>query len=86
MLPLIDSPSSPVLRGTLNSIVFLLSLVLLEQSADIFVESTERLAKRLGVPTILVGLLTAGAEWEEVSGFPSLLFIFVIFSPAGGVR
>lgn len=67
MLPLIDAPSlSPVLRGTLNAIVFLLSLVLLERSADIFVDSTAVVAKRLGVPAVLIGLLTAGAEWEEV--------------------
>ena len=67
MLPLIDSPSlSAPTRGLLNIAVFLFSLFLLERSADIFVESTEVVAKRLGIPTILVGLLTAGAEWEEV--------------------
>ena len=67
MLPLIDNPSlSPLIRGVLNSITFLLSLVLLERSADVFVDSTAIVAKRLGIPTVLVGLLTAGAEWEEV--------------------
>jgi Ca2+/Na+ antiporter len=67
MLPLIDDPSlSPLIRGVLNSITFLLSLVLLERSADVFVDSTAVVAKRLGISTVLVGLLTAGAEWEEV--------------------
>jgi Ca2+/Na+ antiporter len=67
MLPLIDNPSlSPLIRGVLNSITFLLSLVLLERSADVFVDSTAVVAKRLGISTVLVGLLTAGAEWEEV--------------------
>ena len=67
MLPLIDNSSlSPLIRGILNSITFLLSLVLLERSADVFVDSTAIVAKRLGIPTVLVGLLTAGAEWEEV--------------------
>jgi len=67
MLPLIDNSSlSPLIRGILNSITFLLSLVLLERSADVFLDSTAIVAKRLGIPTVLVGLLTAGAEWEEV--------------------
>jgi len=67
MLPLIDNPSlSPLIRGILNSITFLLALFLLERSADIFVDSTAVVAKRLGISTVLVGLLTAGAEWEEV--------------------
>ena len=67
MLPLIDNSSlSPLIRGILNSITFLLSLVLLERSADVFLDSTAIVAKRLGIPTVLVGLLSAGAEWEEV--------------------
>jgi hypothetical protein len=68
MIPGIDSPYlNPVLRGILNGVVFCLSLLLLERSADVFVDSTNVVAKRFGLPTILVGLLTAGAEWEEVS-------------------
>ena len=68
MVPGIDSPYlNPVLRGILNGVVFCLSLLLLERSADVFVDSTNVVAKRFGLPTILVGLLTAGAEWEEVS-------------------
>lgn len=67
MLPILDSPSlSPLARGLLNALVFLLSLGLLERSADVFVDSTAVVARRSGVPSVLVGLLTAGAEWEEV--------------------
>lgn len=66
MLPIIDTVSSPVLRGILNGGVFIAALFLLERSADQFVDSTDVVAKQLGVPPILVGLLTAGAEWEEV--------------------
>ncbi len=69
MLPLLDAPAlSPLARGLLNALVFLLSLGLLERSADVFVDSTAVVARRSGVPTVLVGLCTAGAEWEEVSG------------------
>lgn len=67
MLPGIDSPDlGPALRGILNGVVFCIALLMLERSADIFVDSTSVVARRLGLPTILVGLLTAGAEWEEV--------------------
>jgi hypothetical protein len=67
MLPVIDSAQfSPLIRGVLYTIIFCLSLVLLEKSADTFVDSTAIVAKRFGIPTVLVGLLTAGAEWEEV--------------------
>lgn len=67
MLPVVDSVASPVLRGILNGGIFVAALFLLERSADQFVDSTDVVAKQLGVPPILVGLLTAGAEWEEVS-------------------
>lgn len=67
MLPLIDNPDlSPLIRGLLNGVAFLVALVLLERSADVFVDSTAIVAKRLSISTVLVGLLTAGAEWEEV--------------------
>jgi Ca2+/Na+ antiporter len=66
MLPLIDMPDSPLVRGLFNVLVFIFSLFLLEKSADIFVDSTSVVARRFGIPPILVGLLTAGAEWEEV--------------------
>jgi hypothetical protein len=43
------------------------SLFLLEWGADRFVDHTVVAAKRLGVSPALIALLTAGAEWEEVS-------------------
>jgi hypothetical protein len=69
MLPIIDAPASPVVRGLLNTLVFVFSLFLLERSSDVFVDSTAIVAKRFRIPPILVGLLTAGAEWEEVCPF-----------------
>jgi Ca2+/Na+ antiporter len=67
MLPIIDDPGLPApVRGLLNTVIFLLSLVILERSADSFVDSTAVVARRLRISAVLVGLLTAGAEWEEV--------------------
>ena len=45
---------------------FACGLFLLERGADNFVDSTAVVAKRLGVSPTLVGLLTCGAEWEEL--------------------
>ena len=45
---------------------FIASLFLLEFGADRFIDHTAIVARRLGVSQILVALLTAGAEWEEV--------------------
>ncbi|GFZ45973.1 hypothetical protein JCM24511_03706 [Saitozyma sp. JCM 24511] len=60
MLPLIDSPSlAPAVRGLLNAAVFVLSLFLLERSADVFVDSTAVVAKRFGVPTILLAVVVS---------------------------
>jgi Ca2+/Na+ antiporter len=58
------------LRGVLNGLIFIVSLVLLERSADAFVDSTAVVARRFGLPTVLIGLLTVGAEWEEVGVCP----------------
>lgn len=49
-----------------NACSFVAALFLLEWAADKFVDHTVVVAKRLGVSTALVSLLTAGAEWEEV--------------------
>jgi Ca2+/Na+ antiporter len=46
---------------------FFTALFILERAADVFVDSTAAVSKRLGIPTILVALLTAGAEWEELA-------------------
>lgn len=45
---------------------FICAIFLLERGADNFVGSTAIVAKRLGVSPTLIGLLTCGAEWEEL--------------------
>jgi hypothetical protein len=45
---------------------FVAGLFLLEYGADKFIDHTAIIAKRLNVSPTLVGLLTCGAEWEEV--------------------
>jgi Ca2+/Na+ antiporter len=49
-----------------NIAVFISGLFILEKAADGFVDRTAKLAARLRVPSTLIALLTAGAEWEEV--------------------
>lgn len=46
---------------------FLAGLSLLERGAKLFVNSTTDLAKRLKLPEVLVAILIAGAEWEELA-------------------
>lgn len=50
-----------------NTGAFTASLFLLEFGADRFIDHTAIVARRLRVSQTLVALLTAGAEWEEVS-------------------
>ena len=50
-----------------NVASFISALFLLDFGADKFIDHTAVVAKRTGVPQTLVALLTAGAEWEEVS-------------------
>jgi len=52
-----------------NAAAFVAALFLLEFGADKFIDHTAIVARRLGVSQTLVALLTAGAEWEEVSSF-----------------
>lgn len=67
-IPIIDDLGlSRSFRIAIDSTIFLISLYSLERSADVFVDSAAVIGKRFGIPTVLVGLLTAGAEWEEVS-------------------
>ena len=49
-----------------NLAAFVAGLFLLEYGADKFVDNTAIVARRLNVSPTLVGLLTCGAEWEEV--------------------
>ncbi len=50
-----------------NTATFIAAVVLLDIGADKFVDHTAIIARRLGVSATLIVLLTAGAEWEEVS-------------------
>lgn len=57
-----------------NIASFVCALFLLEFGADKFIDHTAIVAKRTGIPQTIVALLTAGAEWEEVSTSPSKAF------------
>jgi len=46
---------------------FIAGLFLLEYGADAFVDHTAILSARLGISSVLIALLTAGAEWEELA-------------------
>ncbi|KAK5399985.1 hypothetical protein LTR06_011351 [Exophiala xenobiotica] len=47
--------------------VFVCALFVLEFGADKFIDHTAIVAERTGIPQALIGLLTAGAEWEELA-------------------
>ncbi|KAK6537631.1 hypothetical protein TWF694_011805 [Orbilia ellipsospora] len=49
-----------------NVCAFITGLFLLDYGADKFVDHTAVIARRLGISATLIGLLTAGAEWEEL--------------------
>ncbi|KAK3371461.1 Sodium/calcium exchanger protein-domain-containing protein [Lasiosphaeria ovina] len=57
-------PSVDALLFSISS--FIAGLFLLEYGADKFIDHTAVVAKRLNVSPTLVGLLTCGAEWEEL--------------------
>lgn len=46
--------------------LFAVGLVLLERGADIFIDKVGDIARRTGQSETLIGLLTAGMEWEEL--------------------
>lgn len=50
-----------------NVAAFLAGLSLLERGAKLFISSSTTLAKRLHLPEMLVAILIAGAEWEELA-------------------
>lgn len=54
---------------------FVSTLFLLELGADKFVTSTAIIASRIGISEVVIGLLTAGAEWEEVSTRQMLIVV-----------
>ena len=49
-----------------NIATFLAALFVLESGADKFLDHTAIIAQRTGVSETIIGLLTAGGEWEEV--------------------
>lgn len=52
---------------------FISALFLLEFGGDKFIAHTAIVATRIGISEATIGLLTAGAEWEEVSACSSPL-------------
>ncbi|WEW58024.1 hypothetical protein PRK78_003491 [Emydomyces testavorans] len=50
-----------------NIAAFLATLFLLEFGADKFIDHTAVVARRTGIAETLIGLLTAGGEWEELA-------------------
>jgi Ca2+/Na+ antiporter len=59
-----------------NIAAFLSTLFLLEFGADKFIDHTAIVARRTGLSETIVGLLTAGGEWEEVSISPPSIFFY----------
>jgi hypothetical protein len=55
-----------------NIAVLIATLFLLEFGADKFIDHTAIVARRTGIPETIIGLLTAGGEWEEVRSQLSL--------------
>ena len=79
MLPYLDTLSPPW-RTVGYILCFLVGLVCLERGADWFVAAAAALAKRLHAPETLVGLLTAGGEWEEL-----VVVLAAVFGGHGGI-
>ncbi|CAD0082803.1 unnamed protein product [Aureobasidium vineae] len=50
-----------------NVASFICALFVLEFGADKFIDHTAIVAERTGIPESVIGLLTAGAEWEELA-------------------
>lgn len=59
---------------TYNIAAFIATLFLLEFGADKFIDHTAVVARRTGISETIVGLLTAGGEWEEVCSYLSVVF------------
>ena len=79
MLPYVDALPDPW-RSIAYTLGFLLGLYLLERGADWFVDAAAGLARRLRAPETLVGLLTAGGEWEEL-----VVVLAALFGGHGGI-
>lgn len=50
-----------------NIAAFITGLFLLKYGADAFIDHTGILSARLGIPSVLIALLTAGTQWEELA-------------------
>ncbi|PVH97370.1 hypothetical protein DM02DRAFT_616531 [Periconia macrospinosa] len=50
-----------------NIAAFISTLFLLEFGADKFIDHTAVVARRTGIPETIIGLVTAGGEWEELA-------------------
>jgi cation:H+ antiporter len=61
-------------------LAFLVGIFLLERGADLFTDSIGELGERTGVSETVLGLLTAGMEWEEL-----LVSIVAAFSGNVGI-
>jgi len=62
------TPSGPSTDATIFALAtFISALVLLEYGADAFVTHTAIVSRRLRIPQVLIALLTAGCEWEELA-------------------
>jgi hypothetical protein len=57
-------PNTDIVAYNLAS--FVTALFLLESGADKFIDHTAIVARRINVSETTIGLITAGAEWEEV--------------------
>jgi cation:H+ antiporter len=79
MLPFVDTLALPW-RTVGYMLCFLVGLLCLERGADWFVAAVAALAKRLRAPETLVGLLTAGGEWEEL-----VVVLAAVFGGHGGL-
>lgn len=66
-----------------NIAVLIATLFLLEFGADKFIDHTAIVARRTRILETIIGLLTAGGEWEEVSYalFDARWFISGLFDP-----
>jgi cation:H+ antiporter len=79
VLPFVDLLPLPW-RALAYALCFLVGLVLLERGADWCTDAAAALAVRLRAPQIVIGLLTAGAEWEEL-----VVALVAVFGGHGGL-
>jgi hypothetical protein len=61
-----------------NIAAFISTLFVLEFGADKFIDHTAAVARRTGISETVIGLLTAGGEWEEVGIYPPNLKTMLI--------